>query len=103
VVSLSPRPKPFMCRFQSVEFFGLFGGLLDQRASPPKRKKRGAKALKVRAEYQAAKRAAILRASYPLRSERIDRLSQGNQKALVPDSSRTGRAKATLARGSRVS
>ena len=103
MVSLSPRPKLFMCRFQSVDFFGSFGGLLDQGASPPKMKKRGAKALKVRAEYQAAKRAAILRASYPLRSERIDRLSQGNQKALVPDSSRTGRAKATLARGSRVS
>ena len=48
-----------------MEFFGLFGGLLDQRASPPKRKKRGAKALKVRAEYQAAKRAAITSRQLP--------------------------------------
>jgi hypothetical protein len=30
-----------MCRFQSVEFFGSFGGLLDQGASLPKMKKEG--------------------------------------------------------------
>lgn len=54
MVSLSPCPKPFMCRFQSVEFFSSFGGLLDQGASPPKMKKSGAKALKVRTTYQAA-------------------------------------------------
>ena len=65
VVSLSPRPKLFMCRFQSVDFFGSFGGLLDQGASPPKMKKRGAKALKVLAEYQAAKRAAITSRQLP--------------------------------------
>jgi hypothetical protein len=75
VVSLSPRPKLFMCRFQSVEFFGSFGGLLDQGASPPKMKKSGAKALKVRAAYQAATQNELLYFApvTPLRGERIDR------------------------------
>ena len=89
VVSLSPRPKLFICRFQSVDFVRSFGRLLDQGASPPKMRKSGAKALKVRAEYQAAtQNEAIRRASYPLQGERMDRLSQGNQKAFLPDSSR---------------
>jgi hypothetical protein len=49
-----PTPEAIYVRFQSVECFGSFGGLLGQGASPPKMKKRGAKALKVRAEYEAA-------------------------------------------------
>jgi hypothetical protein len=105
LVSLSPRPKRFMCRFQSVECFVSFGGLLDQGASPPKMKKRGGERIEGAGRIPSGdpKRAAILRASYALRGERMDRLSQGNQKAFLQDSSRTGRAKATLARGPRVS
>lgn len=100
-----PTPEAIYVRFQSVECFGSFGGLLGQGASPPKMKKRGAKALKVRAEYQAATQNELLYfAPVTLFGvERMDRLSQGNQKAFLPDSSRTGRAKAPLARGPRVS
>ncbi|HEV3385762.1 MAG TPA: hypothetical protein VG097_13180, partial [Gemmata sp.] len=65
----------------------------------------GAKALKVRAEYQAATQNELPYFA-PVALFGVNEwtaFSQGNQKAFLQDSSRTGRAKATLARGPRVS
>jgi len=49
-----PTPEAIYVPFPVSGIFWFVRRLLDQGASPPKMKKRGAKALKVRAEYEAA-------------------------------------------------
>jgi hypothetical protein len=49
-----PTPEAIYVPFPASGIFWFVRRLLDQGASPPKMKKRSAKALKVRAEYEAA-------------------------------------------------